>query len=196
MEIHRLLHWPTPTNDGTWVVIGETRSEAEMLEVRRNLKRNAIINTHIVKCTMDHRQMGIEDNENDHKMKVQWAKCTSALCRPNKSRAASDSTKCPAQVRMSTCLLTYHGVICQAYTHLSDANDSAEPLQSCVTDKMKTHVLRMLQENAKAKPMQIYKDLEELHTHGEFGADPMPTKTQLRNALTYLKNRKLKITQQ
>ncbi|KAE9010079.1 hypothetical protein PF005_g10935 [Phytophthora fragariae] len=57
---------------------------------------------------------------------------------------------------------------------------------------MKTHIIRMLQENAEVKPMAIYKELTALHEQGVFGADLMPTKIQLRNALTYLRSRKLK----
>lgn len=197
MEIHRLLHWPVTTDDGTWVVIGETKSEIEMQEFRRSLKRNAIINTHIVNCTMDHERMGIKYDLAEHKMKVQWTRCTSVLCHPkDTSDSVADQTKrnaCRAQLRMSTCQYTYHGIVCQAYNHLSDEHDSAEPMQSYVTDDMKSHIISILRQNPDTKPMTIYKDMVELHNHGKFGNDPMPTKTQLRNALTYLKNRKLKI---
>lgn len=240
MDLHRLLHHP---DDGGWFVIGETRSEAEMNDFRRSLKRNAIINTHLVNCTMQHDHADGADTE--HKMKVQWTKCTSALCHPKDddggdddgdddydaddnntqsggSNSGSDNDDmssnqqqhlypspqqqqqrpqrqrhrkhraCPVQLRMSTCQLTYAGIVCQAYQHLSDEHDSAEPLQSCVTEHMKVHVVRMLQDIPDVKPMVIYKELLRLHRRGEFGDDLMPTKIQLRNALTYLRSRKLK----
>ncbi|TMW56140.1 hypothetical protein Poli38472_008788 [Pythium oligandrum] len=190
MDIRRLLHNP---DDGSWFVIGETKSESEMNEFRRSLKRNAIINTHLVNCTMSH------DNEDaaseEHKMKVQWTKCTSALCHPKHDDEPCEPRKrrsCPVQLRMSTCQLTYKGVICQAYQHLSEEHDSAEPMQSSVTEEMKTHIIRMLDDNADVKPMVIYKELQVLHRKGEFGYDLMPTKIQLRNALTYLRSRKFK----
>lgn len=193
MDIRRLLHNP---DDGGWFVIGETRSEAEMQEFRRSLKRNAIINTHLVNCTMNHDHLGVDVGNVEHKMKVQWTKCTSALCHPKKSNDSSNgrskARSCPVQLRMSTCQLTYVGVICQAYQHLSDEHDSAEPMQSCVTEQMKAHIVRMLHENPDVKPMAIYKELERRHDHGEFGEDLMPTKIQLRNALTYLRSRKMK----
>ncbi|TYZ65254.1 hypothetical protein PybrP1_010628 [[Pythium] brassicae (nom. inval.)] len=240
MDIRRLLHHP---DDGSWFVIGETRSEAEMNDFRRSLKRNAIINTHLVNCTMQHDHADGADAE--HKMKVQWTKCTSALCHPKDdgdddgddddyypydnnnqsggSNSGSDNDDmssnqqqhqlypppqpqqrlqrqrhrkhraCPVQLRMSTCQLTFAGIVCQAYQHLSDEHDSAEPLQSCVTEHMKVHVVRMLQDAPDVKPMVIYKELLRLHRYGEFGDDLMPTKIQLRNALTYLRSRKLKI---
>lgn len=239
MDLRRLLHHP---DDGGWFVIGETRSEAEMNDFRRSLKRNAIINTHLVNCTMQHDHADGADAE--HKMKVQWTKCTSALCHPKRedddevdddeydnsnnnnqsgggssSNSGSDDDEassnqhqhllyppsqqqqqqrhrkrraCPVQLRMSTCQLTFAGIVCQAYQHLSDEHDSAEPLQSCVTEHMKVHVVRMLREIPDVKPMVIYKELLRLHRHGEFGNDLMPTKIQLRNALTYLRSRKLK----
>ncbi|GLD94064.1 hypothetical protein PINS_up002675 [Pythium insidiosum] len=195
MDIRRLLHNP---DDGGWFVIGETRSEAEMLEFRRSLKRNAIINTHLVNCTMNHEN---DDAANaEHKMKVQWTKCTSALCHPkheddddhHNNNDNGTRRACPVQLRMSTCQLTFQGIICQSYEHLSDEHDSAEPVQSSVTDDMKAHVVRMLHENPDVKPMVIYKELQALHRQGEFGDDLMPTKIQLRNALTYLRSRKLK----
>ncbi|GAB9477320.1 hypothetical protein Gpo141_00014384 [Globisporangium polare] len=232
MDIRRLLHNP---DDGGWFVIGETKSEAEMADFRRSLKRNAIINTHLVNCTMSHdNNSGINGTDAEHKMKVQWTKCTSALCHPkgqqqdgdgdddggNDSDGSSSSSSygrqsnsststnqteyqhltqsrkspaaCPVQLRMSTCQLTFAGIVCQAYQHLSDAHDSAEPLQSCVTEDMKTHIVRMLEANRDVKPMVIYKELLKIHRHGVFGDDLMPTKIQLRNALTYLRSRKLK----
>ncbi|KAI9986818.1 hypothetical protein PInf_025779 [Phytophthora infestans] len=193
MDIRRLLHNP---DDGGWYIIGETKSEAEMNEFRRSLKRNAIINTHLVNCTMNHGNLGVNT---EHKMKVQWTKCTSALCHPkgNNQNEFDEQGKpraCPVQVRMSTCQLTFAGIICQAYQHLSEEHDSAEPLQSSVTEEMKTHIVRMLLENPDVKPMAIYKELTALHEKGAFGADLMPTKIQLRNALTYLRSRKLKLS--
>ncbi|KAI9911891.1 hypothetical protein PsorP6_008881 [Peronosclerospora sorghi] len=197
MDIRRLLHNP---EDGGWFIIGETKSEAEMNEFRRSLKRNAIINTHLVNCTMNHENLGVDAANTEHKMKVQWTKCTSALCHPKGSNqnenALNEQGKpraCPVQVRMSTCQLTFCGIICQAYQHLSDEHDSAEPLQTSVTEKMKTHIMRMLQENPDVKPMAIYKELTSLHEKGAFGPDLMPTKIQLRNALTYLRSRKFKL---
>ncbi|CAI5711624.1 unnamed protein product [Peronospora farinosa] len=171
MDIRRLLHNP---EDGSWYTIGETKSEAEMKEFRRSLKRNAIINTHLVSCTMNHDKISVDAVNTEHKMK-------------GKLRA------CPVQVRMSTCQLTYLGIICQAYQHLSEEHDSAEPLQKSVTEEMKMHIVRMLQEYPDVKPMAIYKTLTALHEQGAFGADLMPTKIQLRNALTYLRSRKLKL---
>lgn len=192
MDIRRLLHNP---DDGGWYVIGETKSEAEMNDFRRSLKRNAIINTHLVNCTMTHENLGAAAaNVNagaEHKMKVQWTKCTSALCHP-KTADGSKPRACPVQVRMSTCQLTHAGVICQAYQHLSDEHDSAEPVQTSVTDDMKVYIVQMLQANPDVKPMIIYKELTALHEQGVFGDDLMPTKIQLRNALTYLRSRKLK----
>ena len=197
MDIRRLLHNP---EDGSWYTIGETKSEAEMNEFRRSLKRNAIINTHLVNCTMNHENNSVNATNTEHKMKVQWTKCTSALCHPkdnNQNKSLLDeqgnSRTCPVQVRMSTCQLTYAGIICQAYQHLSDEHDSAEPLQKSVTEAMKLHIVRMLQEYPDVKPMVIYKTLTTLHEQGEFGTDLMPTKIQLRNALTYLRSRKLKL---
>ncbi|CEG50188.1 uncharacterized protein PHALS_07913 [Plasmopara halstedii] len=188
MDIRRLLHNP---DDGGWYIIGETKSEVELNEFRRSLKRNAIINTHLVNCTMKHENLGIDT---EHKMKVQWARCTSALCHPkgNKLDEHGLLRLCPVQVRMSTCQLTFAGIICQAYQHLSDEHESAEPLQTHVTEGMKTHIVQMLYEDSEVKPMAIYKKLVALHQHGAFYPDPMPTKIQLRNALTYLRNRKLK----
>ncbi|KAG6615168.1 uncharacterized protein IUM83_16918 [Phytophthora cinnamomi] len=196
MDIRRLLHNP---DDGGWYIIGETKSEAEMNEFRRSLKRNAIINTHLVNCTMNHENLGVDAANTEHKMKVQWTKCTSALCHPkgNNQIELDEQGKprvCPVQVRMSTCQLTFAGIICQAYQHLSEEHDSAEPLQTSVTEDMKTHIIRMLQENPEVKPMAIYKELTALHEQGAFGADLMPTKIQLRNALTYLRSRKLKLS--
>lgn len=227
MDIRRLLHNP---DDGGWFVIGETTSEAAMADFRRSLKRNAIINTHLVNCTMSHEDnnSGAAGGDAEHKMKVQWTKCTSALCHPkdqqqdgdeneNDSDDSSSSSSynqrgnnnqlehhqqqqssrkspvCPVQLRMSTCQLTFAGIVCQAYQHLSDEHDSAEPLQSCVTEDMKTHIVRMLEANRDVKPMVIYKELLKIHRHGVFGDDLMPTKIQLRNALTYLRSRKLKM---
>lgn len=220
MDIRRLLHNP---DDGGWFVIGETKSEAEMADFRRSLKRNAIINTHLVNCTMSHENNNGGDCAGDaeHKMKVQWTKCTSALCHPKGQQDGGDSDassssssygrnnnqlehqqqpsqsrkspSCPVQLRMSTCQLTFAGIVCQAYQHLSDEHDSAEPLQSCVTEDMKTHIVRMLEANRDVKPMVIYKELLKIHRHGVFGDDLMPTKIQLRNALTYLRSRKLKL---
>lgn len=225
MDLRRLLHNP---DDGGWFVIGETQSEAEMNDFRRSLKRNAIINTHLVNCTMNHDHHAQQNDDSElnhveHKMKVQWTKCTSALCHPktqgddadadddaeqhhyhNNSSSSSSSEPrvyssrksraCPVQLRMSTCQLTFAGIVCQAYQHLSDAHDSTEPLQSCVTEEMKVHVVRMLQQNSDVKPMVIYKELQSLHRLGAFGSDLMPTKIQLRNALTYLRSRKLKFS--
>ncbi|OWZ22201.1 hypothetical protein PHMEG_0003139 [Phytophthora megakarya] len=212
MDIRRLLHNP---NDGGWYIIGETKSEAEMNEFRRSLKRNAIINTHLVNCTMNHENLGVDAANTEHKMKVQWTKCTSALCHPKDNQNELDEQGkprlCPVQVRMSTCQLTFAGIVCQAYQHLSEEHDSAEPLQTSVTEDMKTHIhftslqtsvtedmkthiVRMLQENPDVKPMTIYKELTALHEQGAFGADLMPTKIQLRNALTYLRSRKLKMS--
>lgn len=191
MDIRRLLHNP---DDGGWFVIGETHGEADMIEFRRGIKRNAIINTHLVNCTMNHENDEVANAE--HKMKVQWTKCTSALCHPrtdDSPRSYSKRRICPVQLRMSTCQLTFQGVICQAYQHLSDEHDSAEPVQSSVTEDMKTHIIRMLQYNPDVKPMIIYKELQKLRRQGEFGEDLMPTKIQLRNALTYLRSRKLRI---
>lgn len=190
MDIRRLLHNP---DDGGWFVIGETKSEAEMNDFRRSLKRNAIINTHLVNCTMNHENLGLDATNTEHKMKVQWTKCTSALCHPKTADGAKPRA-CPVQVRMSTCQLTFAGIVCQAYQHLSDEHDSAEPVQSCVTDDMKVYVMQMLQENPEVKPMVIYKELLALHEQGTFGDDLMPTKIQLRNALTYLRSRKLKLS--
>lgn len=225
MDIRRLLHNP---DDGGWFVIGETKSEAEMADFRRSLKRNAIINTHLVNCTMSHENNngGGCAGDAEHKMKVQWTKCTSALCHPKGQQDGGDdnndggdsdtssssygrsnnqlehqqqssqsrkSPSCPVQLRMSTCQLTFAGIVCQAYQHLSDEHDSAEPLQSCVTEDMKTHIVRMLEANRDVKPMVIYKELLKIHRHGVFGDDLMPTKIQLRNALTYLRSRKLKL---
>ncbi|CAH0485442.1 unnamed protein product [Peronospora farinosa] len=197
MDIRRLLHNP---EDGSWYTIGETKSEAEMKEFRRSLKRNAIINTHLVSCTMNHDKISVDAVNTEHKMKVQWTKCTSALCHPkgnNQNKGLLDAQgklrACPVQVRMSTCQLTYLGIICQAYQHLSEEHDSAEPLQKSVTEEMKMHIVRMLQEYPDVKPMAIYKTLTALHEQGAFGADLMPTKIQLRNALTYLRSRKLKL---
>lgn len=190
MDIRRLLHNP---DDGGWYVIGETKSEAEMNDFRRSLKRNAIINTHLVNCTMNHENLGLDAANTEHKMKVQWTKCTSALCHPKTADGAKPHA-CPVQVRMSTCQLTFAGIICQAYQHLSDEHDSAEPVQSCVTDDMKVYIMQMLQENPEVKPMVIYKELAALHEQGAFGDDLMPTKIQLRNALTYLRSRKLKLS--
>ncbi|KAG2786791.1 hypothetical protein JG687_00005545 [Phytophthora cactorum] len=197
MDIRRLLHNP---DDGGWYIIGETKSEAEMNDFRRSLKRNAIINTHLVNCTMNHENLGVDVANTEHKMKVQWTKCTSALCHPkgnNNQNELDEQGKprvCPVQVRMSTCQLTFAGIVCQAYQHLSEEHDSAEPLQTSVTEEMKTHIVRMLLENPEVKPMAIYKELTALHEQGEFGADLMPTKIQLRNALTYLRSRKLKLS--
>lgn len=200
MDIRRLLHNP---DDGGWFVIGETKSEVEMNDFRRSLKRNAIINTHLVNCTMNHENLGVGQANTEHKMKVQWTKCTSALCHPKRddamdsddgSNSNSKSRSCPVQLRMSTCQLTFAGIVCQAYQHLSDEHDSAEPMQSCVTEDMKAQIVLMLQENPDVKPMVIYKDLMRLHHRGEFGDSLMPTKIQLRNALTYLRSRKLKLT--
>ena len=95
---------------------------------------------------------------------------------------------------MSTCQVTFSGIICQAYQHLSEEHDSAEPLQTSVTEEMKTYILRMLQDYPNVKPMTIFKTLTALHEQGAFGADLMPTKIQLRNALTYLRSRKLKLS--
>ncbi|TDH69052.1 hypothetical protein CCR75_004589 [Bremia lactucae] len=195
MDIRRLLHNP---DDGGWFIIGETKSEFELNEFRRSLKRNAIINTHLVNCTISHENLGANFANTEHKMKVQWTKCTSVLCHPkgnnqNKLGNACKPRICPVQVRMSTCQLTFAGIICQAYQHLSDEQDSAEPLQTSVTEEMKSHIVRVLQENPEVKPMTIYKELTALHQQGVFGADPMPTKIQLRNALTYLRNRKPKL---
>ncbi|KAF1330814.1 hypothetical protein FI667_g4843, partial [Globisporangium splendens] len=197
MDIRRLLHNP---DDGGWFVIGETKTEAEMNDFRRSLKRNAIINTHLVNCTMNHENSGIDSANADHKMKVQWTKCTSALCHPKDNQQDDDGDEskaggrvaCPVQLRMSTCQLTFAGVVCQAYQHLSDEHDSAEPMQSCVTEDMKAHIVRMLHESPDVKPMVIYKELARIHRDGAFGDDLMPTKIQLRNALTYLRSRKLK----
>ena len=198
MDIRRLLHNP---DDGGWYIIGVTKSEAEMNDFRRSLRRNAIINTHIVNCTMNHEDLGVDAVNTEHKMKVQWTKCTPALCHP-KSNGPSESLldeqgkprACPVQVRMSTCQLTFSGIVCQAYQHLSEEHDSAEPLQTSVTEDMKQHIVRMLRENAEVKPMVIYEDLTALHEQGMFGTDLMPTKIQLRNALTYLRSRKLKLS--
>ncbi|KAF4321464.1 hypothetical protein BBO99_00003212 [Phytophthora kernoviae] len=123
-----------------------------MNEFRRSLKRNAIINTHLVNCTMNHENLGVDVANTEHKMKVQWTKCTSALCHPkgdNQNGVDEDSKPpvCPVQVRMSTCQLTFAGIICQAYQHLSEEHDSAEPLQTSVTEDMKAHIVRMLQLN-------------------------------------------------
>ncbi|DAZ98452.1 TPA: hypothetical protein N0F65_001153 [Lagenidium giganteum] len=194
MDIRRLLHNP---DDGGWFVIGETKSESEMNEFRRSLKRNAIINTHLVNCTMAHDHAVGDGPLPEHKMKVQWTKCTSALCHPRKSSDPNapgpKARSCPVQLRMSTCQLTFAGIVCQAYQHLSEEHDSAEPMQSSVTEEMKSHIVRMLQVNPDVKPMAIYKELNKLHQRGEFGDDLMPTKIQLRNALTYLRSRKLKM---
>lgn len=193
MDIRRLLHNP---DDGGWYIIGETKSEVEMNEFRRSLKRNAIINTHLVNCTMNHENCGVNVATTEHKMKVQWTRCTSALCHPKGNKLDENGLLrlCPVQVRMSTCQLTLAGIICQAYQHLSDEHESAEPLQTSVTEEMKTHIVRMLHEDPEVKPMAIYKELTALHQRGAFNPDPMPTKIQLRNALTYLRNRKLKLT--
>ncbi|RLN26227.1 hypothetical protein BBJ28_00024431 [Nothophytophthora sp. Chile5] len=197
MDIRRLLHNP---DDGGWYIIGETKSEAEMNEFRRSLKRNAIINTHLVNCTMNHESQGVAVASTEHKMKVQWTKCTSALCHPKSDNQAENQmddegkpAACPVQVRMSTCQLTFAGIVCQAYQHLSEEHDSAEPLQTSVTEDMKAHIVQMLQLNPEVKPMAIYKELMALHEQGTFGDDLMPTKIQLRNALTYLRSRKLKL---
>jgi hypothetical protein len=191
MDIRRLLHNP---DDGGWFVISETRSEQEMNDFRRSLKRNAIINTHLVNCTMNHADTDAAQQE--HKMKVQWTKCTSALCHPKNQREDGDAKRrsCPVQLRMSTCQLTFKGIVCQAYDHLSDEHDAAEPLQSSVTEDMKIHIARMLECNPDVKPMVIYKELQKLHDDNVFGDDLMPTKIQLRNALTYLRSRRLRVS--
>jgi hypothetical protein len=200
MDIQRLLLHP---DDGGWFVIGETSSDAELQEFRKSLKRNAIVNTHIVNCTMNHENFGVGVGTTEHKMKVQWTKCTSVLCHPKKkSNASADSSgsegdererqNCPVQLRMSTCLLTQMGIVCQAYQHISDEHDSAEPAQSYVTSEMKARIVQMLRKDPEVKPMSIYKALSKMHGHGEFGEDLMPTKIQLRNALTYLRSRTMK----
>ena len=199
MDIRRLLHNP---EDGGWYIIGVTKSEAEMNDFRRSLRRNAIINTHLVNCTMNHDDLGVDAANTEHKMKVQWTKCTSALCHPKGNGTPSESSldeqgkprACPVQVRMSTCQLTFSGIVCQAYQHLSEEHDSAEPLQTSVTEEMKRHIVRILRENPEVKPMAIYRELSALHEQGVFGKDLMPTKIQLRNALTYLRSRKLKLS--
>jgi hypothetical protein len=195
MDIHRILLNP---DDGGWFVIGETSNEQEMVEFRKSLKRNAIVNTHIVNCTMNHEN---DDTANtEHKMKVQWTKCTSVLCHPKRHYDAcgfyTTQKSCPVQLRMSTCQLTQTGVICQAYQHMSDEHDSAEPAQRCVTNDMKNRIIDMLCRDPDVKPMVIYKALVKMHQYGEFGEDLMPTKIQLRNALTYLRSRKFKFNKQ
>ncbi|CAH0480916.1 unnamed protein product [Peronospora belbahrii] len=197
MDIRRLLHNP---DDGGWYIIGETKSEAEMNELHRSLKRNAIININLVNCTLNH-ENDVDTASTEHKMKVQWTKCTSALCHPkdiNPSNGSLDEQgkprACPVQMRMSTCQLTFSGIICQAYQHLSKEHDSAEPLQQSVTEEMKTCIICMLHDNPEEKPMTTYKKLTALHEQGAFGADFMPMKIQLRNALTYLRSRKLKLS--